>query len=138
MMLAPASATVSEEYCWTHAQIEVGAGIVDLAGAVDGVRARGHVGEHDVYALGGVLYTALTGRAPIRLDGGATGLAMGDGALFALDGKGETLLRIDPESGKAVGQPVPVAGGDDSHLTADGGTALVAGGARRTLLRITW
>jgi DNA-binding beta-propeller fold protein YncE len=74
----------------------------------------------------------------IRLDGGATDLAMGDGAVFALDGEGETLLRIDPQSGTAVGQPVPVAAGEDGQLTADGGTALVAGGARRTLLRITW
>ena len=63
----------------------------------------------------------------IRLAGGATDLAMGDGALFALDGTGETLLRIDPQAGTAVGQPVPVAAGDGSHVDADGGTALGGG-----------
>ena len=70
-----------------------------------------------------------SGRAAARVEEPADFVALGDGALWTLTHEG-ALTRRDPGTGRAVGEPVTVGGGDDFHerpgtLVADGGAVYV-------------
>jgi hypothetical protein len=74
----------------------------------------------------------------IRLSSGSHAMEFAQGALFALDGDGATLLIVDPSDAKPAGPAIPVAAGDDGELAVDTGSVWVGNVNRASLLRLSW
>lgn len=102
-------------------------------GAHAGPRSAVSAGPWGLAAADGAVWAAdgagltrvdpATGRPAVRVDAPADLVAMGDGALWTLT-YGGTLTRRDPRTGRAIGEPVRVGGGDDGRELP---RALVAG-----------
>ena len=75
-------------------------------------------------------------RSPTFEDG-ISAIAAGEGAVWVLDGQGQTVTRVDPETLKPVGQPIAVAAGGDSRLSVTEDAVWVLS-PRRGAVRITW
>ena len=73
----------------------------------------------------------------LPFEDGISAIAAGEGAVWVLDGQGDTVTRVDPATIRPVGQPVAVAAGGDSRrsITKDAVWVL---SPRRGALRITW
>jgi streptogramin lyase len=74
----------------------------------------------------------------IRLADGAAAMEFAHGALFALDGDGETLLIVDPAKAQAGGPALPVAAGEQGDIAVDDGAVWVSNLNRLSLLRLAW
>ena len=74
----------------------------------------------------------------MTLEDGVADVAFGSGAVWALDGQGLTVIRIDPATVKQVGQPVAVAAGSEGRLAVSPGAAWVMSERQSAALRITW
>ncbi len=72
----------------------------------------------------------------LSLNQGTAALAEGDGVLWATDGSGQIVARVDPSKRDFGGPPVPVAAGNLGRVAVGGGAAWVTNADRWTLLRL--